>query len=159
MQNEIGVARFGDGDFEGALGIFADLLAIWQDRDVTDGIIQSLNNIGCTYFALGEFDSCVEAFEEKLDVQRFFLLNCVGSQSDEFGTSNETLKKALVGVADTLSNLAYVYKASGSPDTARFFLEEALTINKSLGSKGSEQMHDIFDILSKLDPVKDTFEL
>ena len=156
IQNEVGVARFGSGYFEEALGDFADLFAIWQDRDVTNGVIQSLNNIGSTYFALGELESCLEAFEEALDVQRFYILNYFGSQPNELSSSNETLKQALAGVSNTLCNLSYVYKATGSPATARFFLEEALTIHKSLvRNEQSDHMHDIIDLLSHLESVKD----
>ncbi len=134
---------------------FADLLAIWQEQDVTYGVIQSLNNIGSTYFALGEIESSMEAFEEALDVQRFYILNYFGTGIDELKSPNNgTLKQALVGVSDTLCNLSYVYQAKGSSASAVFLLKEALTIHQTLdGNDQSDQMHDIINLLLFLDPV------
>lgn len=149
--NEIGIARFASGSLEEALEAFADALALWQDLDNTPGVIRSLNNIGCTYFALNEFDSALEAFEETLEIQRSFLLdNTFGSQEGKSRQSNDELKQRLVGVSQTLFNMAYTYKATGSQATTRFLIEEVLTMHKTL-SGDTEKICEIEDILSVLD--------
>lgn len=160
IHNEIGIAQFGVGDFEEALAEFADLLAIYQDQDFTPGVIQSLVNIGSAYFALGELDSSLEAFEEALEVQRSYIIDYFGKKRDQARYSNETLKEALIGVSDTFCNLAYVYKATDSASTARFLMKEAFTIHKVLaGNIVTEPMREIMDVIKLFEPNKDTCEL
>jgi len=149
-RNEVGIAQFAKGDFEEALKEFADSLGIWQDLGINLNTIRALNNIGSTYFALDELDSAMEAFEEALEIQRSYLIDYFGSKLKQPKERSEALKRALTGVSETLCNMAYVHKASGSSSTARFFMEEALTIHKTLAP--GDPTNEIVDLLSLLEP-------
>lgn len=100
-------------------------------------MIRSLNNIGSTYFALGEMDAAIEAFEEALELQRSFLLDYFGHQTKK--NNNNDIHSAFTALSRTLCNMAYLYKSSDSPSkpsmTPQYFLEESVSIQKQLEGK------------------------
>ena len=156
MLNGIGITRFASGEFEEALTEFEDSLALWQDLEDSSGVTGALNNIGTTYFALNELDNALDAFEEALELHSAHLVESFGPRSSYKQTSHE-LKDALKGVSDTLYHIAYVYDAKRSTTAAKFYLEEALRIQKTLDH--AKEVKHITDILSLCKSASDTLEL
>ena len=156
--NEIGLAKFACRQYEEALRYFAEILSLHQlheDMHDTLSTAKVLNNVGCVYFALKELKPGLEAFSESLEVSRSFLIEkFMGKVKDSMEEEPDSIKAALLSVAQTIGNIAHVKSSHGCRHEAKLLLKEALSILDKLSSSGSEEVKQIEEIISSLSIVE-----
>jgi tetratricopeptide (TPR) repeat protein len=130
--NELAIAHYSRGNFEDALRIFNENLLIVKNIDNHKLIVTLLNNIGCTCFAQQNMNDSLDAFFEVLEIQRIYFIKYFGSPLKQVGNDVSNMKIALRAMEQTLHNLSYVHAFMEDNSTSSFFLDTALSINKTL---------------------------
>jgi len=132
--NEMGIAYFASGQYEDALKVFTDVLSIWEniDGDESYEMTRVLNNIGCTYFVLNELNAALEAMSEALEIQRSFLIESVVKKIDCSKQIVAAVNLSLLGVSETMCNMAHLFFFMKSMEEVKFLLDQAALIHKTL---------------------------
>ena len=158
--NEMGVSLFACGNFEKAIQAFADTIYVRQEIHGTDNapLAQAINNIGVVHFATGSIDQSLEAFDEALQIYRLAMLaenegNVSNDESDiADGSGAQTL---LLGIATTLSNVAYARATQGEYAEAGEALGEAIEIQEAVLESNNPRIEKSLALLEKLANVED----
>lgn len=139
--NEAAVAYFAAGDYSNALTIFHENLTNNIKNKYHNETVTFLNNIGSTQFAQQNVQESLTTFCDILEIHRTYFIQHFNSQSPPppppptSSKSNQILnemKTALGTISHTLHNLAYVYAYMEDESMSSYFLETAVTINKTL---------------------------
>ena len=159
--NEMGVSLFASGNFEKAIQAFADAIYCRQEIHGMDNapLAQAINNIGVVHFAMESIDQSLEAFDEALQVYRLAML----AENDEGNVSHDESDLAdgsgaqtlLLGIATTLSNVAYARATQGAYAEAREALGEAIEIQEAILESNSPRIQTSLALLEKIPSLED----
>jgi len=105
-------------EYQKALPLFEQSLAISQEIGDRAGEGTTLNNISQIYDARGNYDTALKYLEQSLAISRE-----IGDRAGE-GT--------------TLNNISQIYDARGDYDTALKYLEQSLAIRQEVGDRAGE---------------------
>ena len=157
--NEMGVSLFACGNFEKAIQAFADTIYVRQEIHSMDNapLAQAINNIGVVHFAMESIDQSLEAFDEALQVYRLAML----AENDEGNVSHDESDLAdgsgaqtlLLGIATTLSNVAYAKATQGAYAEAREALGEAIEIQEAVLESNNPRIETSLALMESLDNV------
>ena len=158
--NEMGVSLFACGNYEKAIQAFADTIYVRQEIHGMDNapLAQAINNIGVVHFAMDSIDQSLEAFDEALQVYRLAMLaenegNASHDESDVAdGSGAQTL---LLGIATTLSNVAYARATQGAYAEAREALGEAIEIQEAVLDSNNPRIQKSLALLGKIPSLDD----
>lgn len=130
----MGIAYFASEQYEDALKVFTDVLSIWQniDGDESYEMTRVLNNIGCTYFVLNKLSAALEVMSEALEIQRSFLIENVVKKVNCSKQIAAAVNLSLLGVSETMCNMAHLFFFMKSMEEVRFLLDQAVLIHKTL---------------------------
>ena len=153
--NEMGVSLFACGNFEKAIQAFADCIYVRQEIHGMDNapLARAINNIGVVHFAMDSIDQSLEAFDEALQVYRLAMLaenegNVSNDESDiSDGSGAQTL---LLGIATTLSNVAYARATQAAYAEAREALGEAIEIQEAVLESTNPRVRASLALMQKI---------
>ncbi|MEM7479937.1 MAG: CHAT domain-containing tetratricopeptide repeat protein [Acidobacteriota bacterium] len=152
----LGVLQKNLGDFEGALGTFAESAALEQTIGWLDGEAQSLAETGATHLALGDVDQALDHLQRALPLAvesesrrvQVWVLRNLGRALTDAGRYSDALARLEEGRslierpnrndADLLLYMAQVELERGRPQAAAPFAEQALARNRALGYRDGE---------------------
>ena len=111
--NQIGVQYFHLGQYDTALDLLQQSLAITQQIGDKSGEGSTLNNMGEISRMRGDYDNALDFLKQSLAITQQ-----IGDKSGE---------------GRTLNNLSQIYSARGDYDTALDFLKQSLAIQQQIG--------------------------
>ena len=115
LTNRKGAFLHGKGDLEQAINQFKKCSTIAEKVDDDNLVTQSLNNIGLSYFHIGEMEKALDYLERNL----LLLQN----------------RKDIISLGLALNNTARVYSFLGELDVALEYLTRGLDAHKQTGNK------------------------
>jgi len=158
--NEMGMSLCATRDLEKAIRAFADVIYVRQEIHGINNapLAQAINNIGVVHFAMGSIDNSLEAFDEALQVYRMAML---AESEGEGDTSNDDSnvtagpQTLLLGIATTLTNVAYVRATQGACAEAREALGEAVEIQEAVLEPDNPRIQMSLALLKKISAFED----
>ncbi|MDA3939870.1 MAG: tetratricopeptide repeat protein [Spirochaetia bacterium] len=170
-QAVLGTKFFSDSDYEKALDFYFLALKINISIDYEEGMINSYNSIGNTYFASRDIDSARIYFNKANDIAKFLNNPILKAQSlnylGELSVVEQNYQEAIDIFTDALAmienegkiplravilhNFGIIYKRTGDFKNAETYINESLDINKknSLYKETASNYYTLSSIYSK----------
>ena len=153
--NEMGMSLCATGDLEKAIRAFADVIYVRQEIHGINNapFAQAINNIGVVHFAKGSIDNSLEAFDEALQVYRMAMLaesEGEGDASNDDSNVTAGPQTLLLGIATSLTNVAYVRATQGACAEAQEALGEAIEIQEAVLEPDNPRIQMSLALLEKI---------
>jgi tetratricopeptide (TPR) repeat protein len=122
----LGSAYYAQGQFEKSLNLWCNALHTMKKSKTNqkDAMAELMNNIGCIYFELGTEVKALKFMKQSLQVQLQEILHSVHEKGGRL------YRHALIKLATTRANIAYIHLRMKNADQAISQFEESLTDQK-----------------------------
>ncbi|TYQ27329.1 tetratricopeptide repeat protein [Pseudanabaena sp. UWO311] len=139
----IGNAYYQISDYQKAIDLFQQSLAIKKQIGDLNGQADSLSNLASVYLAIGQYQKIIDFYQQALAIKRQ-----IGDRKDE---------------GKLLSNLGSVYLSLGQHQRAIDFYQEALAIAKQIRDRDSEvsslsNLASVYNLLGQYQRAIDLYQ-